>query len=129
MIIGLGTDIVSIERIAAVLAKNEASFINRVCTENEKKYLMERGDVQSRLAKIWAVKEAAVKALGTGFIQGVSFADIEMSHDKLGKPEIIFKGEALRILQDKLGGKKANVLVSLSDEKPFAQAIVIIEKI
>ena len=129
MIIGLGTDIISIERIAAVLAKNEASFISRICTENEKKYLMERGDVQSRLAKIWAVKEAAVKALGTGFIQGVSFADIEMHHDKLGKPEIIFKGEALRILQDKLGGKKANVLVSLSDEKPFAQAIVIIEKI
>lgn len=82
-----------------------------------------------RLAKIWAVKEAAVKALGTGFVQGISFRDIELKHDNLGKPEIEFSGKAGEIVTAKTAGGKANILVSLSDDKPFAQAVVIIEKI
>ena len=79
MIIGLGTDIVSVDRIAAVLEKNKASFIDRICTESEKKYVKECADIKVKLAKIWAVKEAAVKALGTGFVQGISFKDIELN--------------------------------------------------
>ncbi len=129
MIIGLGTDIVSVERIEKVLEKNEAAFIDRICREGEKKYLAESRDIKTRLAKIWAVKEAAVKALGTGFAQGVSFKDIELSHNQLGKPELEFFGRAQEILQVLSAENKANILVSISDDKPFAQAVVIIEKI
>ncbi|MBR1948962.1 MAG: holo-ACP synthase [Alphaproteobacteria bacterium] len=129
MIIGLGTDIVSVERIAKVLEKNEVAFIDRICTKEEKKYLQSCRDVTLKLAKIWAVKEAAVKALGTGFVQGISFLDVELYHDDLGKPEIRFFGKAKEILDKKLEGKDTNISVSLSDDKPFAQAVVIIEKI
>ncbi len=129
MIIGLGTDIVSVERIEKVLAKNEGAFIDRICRESEKKYLAESRDIKTRLAKIWAVKEAAVKALGTGFAQGISFRDIELSHNELGKPQLEFLGRAQEILETLSVGSKANVLVSISDDKPFAQAVVIIEKI
>ena len=129
MIVGLGTDIVSIDRIAMVLEKNQSTFIDRICSKQEKLYLQECKDVKTKLAKIWAVKEAAVKALGTGFVQGISFADIKLSHDSLGKPEINFSGKAKEILDHKIGNGKANILVSLSDDKPFAQAVVIIEKI
>ena len=129
MIIGLGTDIVSVERIAKVLEKNEVSFIDRICTKDEKIYLQSCRDITLKLAKIWAVKEAAVKALGTGFVQGISFSDIELFHDKLGKPEIRFLGKAREILDEKSENSDVNILVSLSDDKPFAQAVVIIEKI
>ena len=129
MIIGLGTDIVSVERIAAVLNKSGAQFIDKVCSEKEKIYLQECKDIKTKLAKIWAVKEAAVKALGTGFANGIKFSDIELLHDLSGKPEIEFSGVAKQILDKKTESGKANVLVSLSDEKEFAQAVVIIEKI
>ncbi len=129
MIIGLGTDIVSTERIAKVLEKNETAFIDRICTKEEKKYLQSCRDITLKLAKIWAVKEAAVKALGTGFVQGISFSDIELFHDYLGKPEIKFFGKAKEVLDEKIGDNEVNILVSLSDDKPFAQAVVIIEKI
>lgn len=129
MIIGLGTDIVSTDRIAKVLEKNQGAFIDRICRDNEKKYLQEAGDIKARLAKIWAVKEASVKALGTGFVAGISFKDIELKHDKLGKPELEFFGKAAEILKDKTGGTESNILVSLSDDSPWAQAVVIIEKI
>lgn len=82
-----------------------------------------------RLAKIWAAKEAAVKALGTGFAQGVTFKDIALRHNADGKPELEFYGRAKEILQALVSGGTANILISLSDDKPFAQAVVIIEKI
>ena len=130
MIVGLGTDIVSTERIEKILNRSPAQFIDRVCLENEKQYLQTSGrDITAKLSKIWAVKEAAAKALGTGFAQGVKFSDIELRHDPSGKPEILFYGKALEILEQRIGGKGFNVVVSLSDDKPFAQAVVIIEKI
>lgn len=129
MIIGLGTDIVSTDRIAKVLEKTQAQFIDRVCRESERPYLNEVRDMTPRLAKIWAVKEAAVKALGTGFVEGISFKDIELQHDAFGKPKIEFFGKAKEILSEKTGAGKINICVSLSDDKPWAQAVVIIEKI
>lgn len=129
MIVGLGTDIVSIERIAKLLLRNEGTFIERICSSQEKKYLQGCADITPRLAKLWAVKEAAVKALGTGFIEGITFKDIELKHNSLGRPELEFSGKAEQILQSIISGGKANIMVSLSDDKPWAQAVVIIEKI
>lgn len=129
MIIGLGTDIVSLERIAKLLDKSGATFIEKICSSQEKKYLQSCADITAKLAKLWAVKEAAVKALGTGFIEGISFKDIELRHNDLGRPEIEFKNAALKRLQLLSDYKTTNILVSLSDDKPWAQAVVIIEKI
>ena len=129
MIVGLGTDIVSTERIAAVWDKNGGAFAVRICRSDEENYLQCNGDPVMRLAKIWAAKEAAVKALGTGFAQGVTFKDIALRHNADGKPELEFYGRAKEILQTLVSGGTANILISLSDDKPFAQAVVIIEKI
>ena len=129
MIVGLGTDIVSTERIAAVWDKNGGAFAARICRSDEENYLQCNGDPVMRLAKIWAAKEAAVKALGTGFAQGVTFKDIALRHNAYGKPELEFYGRAKEILQALVSGGTANILISLSDDKPFAQAVVIIEKI
>lgn len=129
MIIGLGTDIVSIERISNVLKKNGETFIEKICSSQEKKYLQSCSDITVKLAKLWAVKEATVKALGTGFIEGISFKDIELHHNQLGRPEIELKNEALQRLHSLSKQNPANILVSLSDDKPWAQAVVIIEKI
>lgn len=129
MIVGVGTDIVNIERVNRILTKYSERFIERICRKSEIVYLGVDDDKKVRLAKIWAVKEAAVKALGTGFINGINFTDIELKHDLLGKPEISFYGKAKDVLLEKINEENLNVWVSLSDDKPFAQALVIIEKI
>ena len=97
MIIGLGTDIVSVERIAKLYDRTKEQMLERICCESEKKYVGNGQGAELRLAKLWAVKEAAVKALGTGFSAGVRFEDIELKHDALGKPEIEFRGKAKEI--------------------------------
>ena len=128
MIVGLGTDIVSIERIAEVWNKNGDAFSLRICREDERSYLEKGKDKVLRLAKVWAAKEAAVKALGTGFSQGITFNDIALSHNAVGRPELEFFGGALERLRQLTRGGSPNVFISLSDDKPFAQAVVIIEK-
>ena len=128
MIVGLGTDIVSIERIAEVWNKNGDAFSLRICREDERSYLEKGKDKVLRLAKVWAAKEAAVKALGTGFSQGITFNDIALRHNAVGRPELEFFGGALERLRQLTRGGSPNVFISLSDDKPFAQAVVIIEK-
>mgnify|MGYP002624036789 CR=1 FL=1 len=129
MIVGLGTDIVSIERIKSVLDKNGSAFIERICSGEEKKYLAATTDIALKAAKLWAVKEAAAKALGTGFAQGVTMKDIELKHNLQGRPFLEIKGKAQELLQELLDNNKGNIQVSLSDDRPWAQAVVIIEKI
>jgi holo-[acyl-carrier protein] synthase len=128
MIVGLGTDIVNLERMAKLVADDASRLVAKICTPAEEQYVAS-GNKVSRLAKVWAAKEAAVKALGTGFAKGVSFKDITLTHDSLGKPELTFSGRAAEILQTEIQANSARILVSLSDDKPFVQAVVIIEKI
>ena len=128
MIVGLGTDIVSIERIAKVWQTKGDNFVAHICREDEKIYVQQKQNQVLQLAKIWAVKEAAVKALGTGFSQGIGFQDIALKHNAEGKPELEFFGRAQEILALRMAGDCCQVHVSLSDDKPFAQAVVIIEK-
>lgn len=128
MIVGLGTDIVSIERIKGVLDKNGGAFIERICTKEEKNYLQATNDIATKLAKLWAVKEATSKALGTGISQGIGMKDIELKHNEAGRPEIELKGLAKEKMNELVGDGKPNIQVSLSDDRPWAQAVVIIEK-
>ena len=132
MILGLGTDIVNIDRVANVLAKFGPHFLRKVYTAAEQReidsFAPDNAKRAAKAAKIFAAKEAAVKALGTGVSQGVSWQEVELGHDELGKPLLRLSGNASERLHE-LAGTQAQILVSVSDDHPFAQAVVIIEKI
>lgn len=130
MILGLGCDIVNVERIAKSPEFLER-FKQKIMGAEELEELDFRGDITykelaCRLAKAYAAKEAFVKALGTGFRDGIFMRDIQILHTDLGKPELLISGRAFIYLQ-KLS-VTAQTFVSLSDDYPFAQAVVVIEK-
>ena len=121
-IIGIGTDIVHIPRIDKVLERNEEGFIKRILHTNERVKYRKSSHPLAFVAKRFAAKEAVAKALGTGIGQHANFIDIETSHDTLGKPHIILHGDA-KETAERLGVD--DVLISLSDEKEYAVAYVI----
>ncbi len=128
MILGLGCDVATLKRIEKILQSHGDGFIEKICNPGEKEYIVKGKNVAGQLAKLWAVKEAAVKALGIGFAQGIAFKDVELKHDKNGKPFLSFHGKASEILYGETAKEDINVLLSVSDEGGYAQAVVIIEK-
>lgn len=123
MIIGLGTDIVEIERIEAHCAKS-SRLAERVLTEKEMQVYANHLHPARYLAKRFAAKEAAVKALGTGIGNGVSWQHIEIDNNALGQPQLHFNGEFARLCESRGVNSTA---VSISDEKHYAVATVILE--
>ena len=124
MIYGVGTDIVSIERIQEILNKNRDGFINRVLTEHERALFANKSDSAAFCAKRFAAKEAFSKALGTGIGRVVSFQDLTVRKNENGKPYFEAIGN-LKSFMDNLGISKTHV--SLSDEKDYAIAFAILE--
>ena len=124
-IFGIGTDIVNIKRIDSLIKKSRKSFIKRVFSEKEITYC-DKNDSSSFYAKRFAAKEALSKALGTGFKKGISLKNIEIFNDKSGKPHIKLKGDVDKYLKKKIKKGKYNIYLSLSDDKPWAQATVVI---
>lgn len=122
MIVGVGIDIAELERISKAHARHGGRFAERILTEAELALLPANAD--SYLASRFAAKEAAVKALGTGFSGGISFRDIEVRSDELGKPSILFHNAALERCRD-LGVRRAHL--SLSHSRENAVAVVILE--
>ena len=98
MIVGLGTDIVSVERIRALLASHDERFLHRCFTPAEQEYCA-RSDKRhvEHLAGRFAAKEAILKVLGTGLRQGISWTDIEVLPNALGKPVVTLTGEAANV--------------------------------
>ncbi|WP_075882779.1 holo-ACP synthase [Candidatus Protochlamydia sp. W-9] len=88
MTLGIGNDIIEIERIQANIKKYGQRFLNRVFTKNEQIYCLNRKMPALHLAGRFAAKEAVVKALGTGFSQGISWLDVEILNDANGKPYV-----------------------------------------
>lgn len=123
MIVGTGIDIVEIGRIEAIHKKYENRFLLKILTPNELKYLPVHPT--SYIAGRWAAKEAAVKALGTGFNHGISFLDMEILPSPSGKPELFFFRKAAQMAS--WLNVKYNYL-SISHERTNAIAIVILEK-
>lgn len=124
MIYGIGADIVQVERIERDLRRFGDKFAERILTKKE---LLEFQDNPSRahfLARRFAAKEAAVKAMGTGFNNGVGWRDIGIGHDAAGKPLLEFSGKALQFINEK---GIAMVHVSLADEVDNAVAFVTLE--
>ena len=125
MIFGIGTDIVNVARIAKSIERHGNKFATRILTDDEYQAYCEVVQPASFLAKRFAAKEAAAKAFGTGFRDGLSLRDIAVSHDALGKPVLVFHGYGLQLKTD-LGIGDAHV--SLSDEQDNALAFVVLMK-
>ncbi|MBS6032302.1 MULTISPECIES: holo-ACP synthase [Pantoea] len=123
-ILGLGTDIVEIERIAGVIERSGDRLARRVLSEAEWQQYQAHQQPVRFLAKRFAVKEAAAKAFGTGIRGGLAFNQFEVYNDALGKPGLRFFQHADELAQ-RLGVK--SVHVTLADERHYACATVIIE--
>ncbi len=125
VIVGLGTDIISLKRIADVHQRQGQRFLDRVYTPEEQRYALELRDPSERLASRWAAKEACMKALGTGWAKGVSFTQIALlPGDDRGAPRLVLTGEALAAAT-RLGATRWHCSVSHSDG--LAVATVILE--
>ena len=123
-IFGIGTDIVSVDRIKNSL-KNK-NFINRIFNEKE---ILKCKKIKTSIncyAKRFAAKEAFSKALGTGISNGINFNEIVILNKKSGKPFIYIIGKTKKILHKKFRRKKTKISLSLSDEKKYAVAFVTI---
>lgn len=131
MILGIGSDIVSMTRIEKLMARHEDRFIERCLHKNEIEYYVSLSSEESKisfLSKRFAAKEAAAKALGTGIRDGITLKSIETLKDPLGKPIMYFHDEALNKLQALTPeGMTNHIHVSLSDDGGLALAYVIIE--
>jgi holo-[acyl-carrier protein] synthase len=124
MILGLGSDLVAVARIAAVHARRGAAFRDRVYTPDEQAWCLAAADPAERLAARWAAKEAAMKALGRGWGQGVEFTDIAVTRDAWGAPGLLLSGGAARRAAE-LGVARCHV--TLSHSAGLALATVILE--
>ena len=125
-IFGIGTDIVNIKRMKQSLKRRGNKFKNNIFSKNEISYCERKKNPEGFYAKRFAAKEALSKALGTGIRKGIKLKNIEISNDSYGKPSIRLKGAVNGYLKKKIKNKKYNIHLSLSDDKPWAQATVII---
>ncbi|GBQ29219.1 holo-ACP synthase [Gluconacetobacter azotocaptans] len=130
MLIGIGSDLCDVRRIASVLDRHGERFLRRVFTDAEIRRA-ERRHGQARLgayAKRWAAKEACAKALGTGFAQGVFHHDLGVDNLPGGQPVMILTGGARARLDTLVpAGRQARLLLTMTDEYPYAFAQVMIE--
>ena len=125
MIIGIGIDIIDNRRIKKVIDKFGEKFKKKCFTENEINRSIDKFPEFNSFAKRYAAKEACAKALGTGLSKGISWKDIEIGNNSYGKPFIILHNRAYLRLNE-LSKKKCKIEVSLSDEKNYSIANVII---
>ena len=123
MIYGIGTDIIEVSRIKAVMER-DIGFRDKIFTEGEIAYCEKMKNKEQNYAARFSAKEAFLKAIGTGWRFGIRFADIDIFHDELGKPHIRLTGKA-----DELVKKEGitHMHVSLSHIKEMATAVVILE--
>lgn len=130
MIFGIGNDIIDVKRIQALCDKFEFAFLKKIFSENEILQSEKSQDSNLKMnffAKRFAAKEAFAKACGIGIGRGINFLDIEVQNDEFGKPYFNILNDKKDFLLQKFGAD-FNVFLSLSDEKDFAIAFVIIEK-
>ena len=123
-IYGIGIDIANINRIKKSLKNKD--FIDRLFSKNEVKKCNNQINKANCYAKRFAAKEAFSKAIGTGISKGINFNEIIVHNIKSGKPNIKLLGNTKKVVIKTLKKKKFNIFLSLSDDKPFAIATVVI---
>jgi holo-[acyl-carrier protein] synthase len=131
MILGIGSDITRIDRIEQTMTRFGERFLNRIYTETEINKAMRRTETRhmrsGTLAKRFAAKEACAKALGTGFSQGVFWRDMAVVNLPTGKPTLQLSGGAKAALNRLVPtGMQAQIDLTMTDDFPQAQAVVII---
>ena len=124
MIFGIGTDIVQISRIESALETHGDRFAQRILADTEMDEFNTHPSKARYLAKRYAAKEAAAKAFGTGFTNGLRLKDLSVRNDERGRPVMQFFGVALEFIK---GNKIEGHHLSLSDEKEYAIAYVVLE--
>ncbi|MEQ9694569.1 holo-ACP synthase [Shimia sp. SDUM112013] len=128
MILGIGTDLANIDRVARTLDRFGDRFRNRVFTDIEQAKAARRRDEAGTYAKRWAAKEACSKALGTGLAMGIAWKDMSVSNMRTGQPVMHVTGWAAERLKEMTPvGHEAIIHVTLTDDHPWAQAFVVIE--
>jgi holo-[acyl-carrier protein] synthase len=110
-ILGLGTDIVECLRIAQMIERHGELFISRVYTDHEIEYCSARKAATQHYAGRWAAKEAVLKALGTGWVRGISWRDIEIRNDRHGAPLVVLRGGAREVF-DQAGMERIHITIS-----------------
>jgi len=122
-IIGIGVDIVDINRINKSIKNN--NFIKRIFSKKEILFSKKIKDKAGYFSKRYAAKEAFSKALGTGFRNGLNFNDISITNNKLGKPSFLINNKIKQLIKRKFKLKKFHFFLSISDEKKYSIAFVI----
>ena len=123
MIVGTGVDIAEVERIAASIERFGQRFLERVFTPEEIRYCESKANKAERYAGRFAAKEAAMKALGTGWSRGVTWHDVEVMRAPGGRPTIAFRGKAAEFFR-KLGAVHAHLSITHTRETAMAQVIL-----
>jgi holo-[acyl-carrier protein] synthase len=130
MIIGIGNDLINISRIEKTIERFGDRFIQRIFTAQEQKKSEKRQMRVASYAKRFAAKEACSKALGTGFRKGVFWLDMGVINLPSGKPTMELTGGALKRLEEITPeGQVAQINLTLTDELPMAEALVIISTV
>jgi holo-[acyl-carrier protein] synthase len=130
MIIGLGNDVIDIRRVERTIERYGERFLSRVFTETERRKSDNRAARSASYAKRFAAKEACAKALGTGFRQGVFWRDMGVVNLPSGRPTLHLTGGAARALERITPeGHEVRIDLSITDDFPTAQAIVIISAV
>jgi holo-[acyl-carrier protein] synthase len=122
LIVGMGVDITEVARIRAAIEKRGEAFLRRIYTVREVAYCERFKNKFERFAGRFAVKEAAMKALGTGWQYGVRWVDLEVVREKSGRPTLAISGEAGKIAA-RLGVKNIAVSITHTGEQALAQVI------
>ncbi len=127
MILGIGNDLIDIRRIEATLERFGDRFVERIFTETERRKSDRRRNRAASYAKRFAAKEACSKALGTGLRNGVFWRDMGVVNLASGRPTLVLTGGAAAILESLTPrGHEARIDLTITDDFPMAQAIVII---
>ena len=124
MIVGIGLDLAEVDRIEKAIAKHGERFLNRIYTDSERRYCESKPNKFERFAGRFAAKEAAMKAIGTGWKRGVAWREFEVMRSPSGQPMITYHGKAGEIAKQ-LGVKRA--LVTITHSKDYAIAQVVLE--
>ena len=125
MLVGIGLDVIEVDRIQRTLKSFKGRFKERIFTPGEITHCQSHKRPSLAYASRWAAKEACMKALGTGWQAGVGFLEIEVVNDESGKPSLLLTGTA-RARLEALGNPA--IFVSLSDTRRTAAAVVVLER-
>lgn len=125
-ILGIGVDIIQNSRIKKAI-KNK-SFVSRIFSKSEITNSKKKNNKTNYFAKRFAAKEAFIKSIGIGIRKGINFKDIYVINDKFGKPNIKFSNKVNNLIVKKLKTRNFVIFLSLSDEKNYSTAFVVIQK-